>query len=186
MRLYLVRHAEPTLAGRFIGRTNPPLSERGHQQARAVLASLEVDHVFVSPLERAQQTAAYLAAPCTTLPDLAELHFGDWEGLTWDEIQTRDPELAARKVADWFSEPAPDGESLEDLLSRARQALHHITGSGYARAAIVAHAVINGAIRSLVQGGSPASYRQQYVEIVELVPESRETRIEDGDQSGTR
>lgn len=167
MRLYLVRHAEPTLKGRFIGRTDPPLSEDGQRQA-ATLSTLVVEHVFVSPLQRAQQTAAYIPAASTTVDELAELHFGDWEGLTWDEIVARDPELAERKLADWFVKPAPNGEGLEELLNRLRGALHQIQKSPHRTAAIVAHAVVNGAIRSLLTGGDPASYRQQYVEVIEL------------------
>ena len=167
MRLYLVRHAAPTLAGRFIGRTDPPLSEAGRVQALS-LAALSVEHVFVSPLRRAQETAEFIAGARTTLDDLAELHFGDWEGLTWDEIAARDPELATRKLADWFGEPAPNGETLEELLTRVRRALQHIQDGPQEAVAIVAHAVVNSAIRSLLAGGDPASYRQQYVEIVEL------------------
>lgn len=167
MRLYLVRHAEPTLAGRFIGRTDPPLSENGLAQA-ATLSALAVEHVYVSPLQRAQQTAAFIPQPRTTLEDLAELHFGDWEGLTWAEIAARDPELAERKLANWFGEPAPHGETLDELMNRLGRALHHIQGSEYARVAIVAHAVVNGALRSMLTGGDPASYRQQYVEVVEI------------------
>lgn len=167
MRLYLVRHAEPTLAGRFIGRTDPPLSEAGRAQAQT-LAALKVDHVFVSPLRRAQETAAFVDAHSTTLEDLAELHFGDWEGLNWDEIVSRDPAIAERKMLNWFCEPAPNGECLEDLLNRAGRALHLIKESAHEKVAVVAHAVMNGAIRSLLAGGDPASYRQQYVEIIEI------------------
>ncbi len=167
MRLYLVRHTEPTLAGRFIGRTDPPLSESGRVQA-AALQALEVEHVFVSPLRRAQETAAFIESPRTTLDELAELHFGDWEGLTWAEIAARDPELAERKLAAWFSEPAPNGETVEELMNRLRQVLHQIQGTSYSKVAIVAHAVVNGALRSLLTGGDPAGYRQQYGEIVEL------------------
>ena len=167
MRLYLVRHAEPTLAGRFIGRTDPPLSDNGLLQA-ATLSSLAVDHVYVSPLRRAQQTAAFIGTASTTLDDLAELHFGDWEGLTWAEIAARDPDLAVRKLANWFAEPAPNGETLDELMNRLRGVLHLIQSGPHARVAVVAHAVVNGAIRSLLAGGDPAAYRQQYVEIVEL------------------
>ena len=56
-----------------------------------------------------------IAGTRTTLDDLAELHFGDCEGLTWGEIAARDPELAERKLADWFAEPAPNGETLEEI-----------------------------------------------------------------------
>jgi broad specificity phosphatase PhoE len=90
------------------------------------------------------------------------------KGLTWDEITARDPAIAERKMMNWFSEPAPNGECLEDLLNRAGRALHLIQESSHASVAIVAHAVMNGAIRGLLTGGDPASYRQQYVEIVEL------------------
>ena len=103
---------------------------RARVQAQT-LAGLLVEHVFVSPLQRAQQTATHIAGERTTLDDLAELYFGEWEGLTWEEIEARDPELAARKIADWFCEPAPGGETLDELLGRARRALARVKGSGF-------------------------------------------------------
>ena len=135
MRIYLVRHAEPTLAGRFIGRTDPPLSEAGLVQAQT-LSSLAVDHVYVSPLRRAQQTAAFIGTDSTILEDLAELHFGDWEGLTWAEIAARDPDLAERKLANWFAEPAPNGETVDELMNRLRGVLHLIRAGPHARVAV--------------------------------------------------
>ena len=71
-------------------------------------------------------------------------------------------------MADWFAEPAPNGETLEELLTRVNRALQHIQNGTHEAVAIVAHAVVNGAIRAVLTGGDPASYRQQYLEIVEL------------------
>ncbi len=70
MLLYLVRHAKPEMAGTFIGTTDPPLSDEGRLHAQETLATLVVSHVFTSPLRRAQETAAFIKAPSTVVPDL--------------------------------------------------------------------------------------------------------------------
>lgn len=167
MRLLLLRHAEPTLAGRFIGTLDPPLSERGQAEAATRLGGLQVDHVYSSPRRRAFETASFIPAPCTVLDGLGEIGFGDWEGLTWREIEARDPQLAVAKMADWLSVPTPNGESFDELLARVARALEQIRAQPFSRVAIVGHVVSNAAIHHLLTGEKPLSFRQAYLDIHE-------------------
>lgn len=167
MRLLLLRHAEPTLAGRFIGTLDPPLSERGRMEAAAKLAEVRVDHVLSSPRRRARETAAFIDAPLTIVEDLAEIGFGDWEGLTWAEIEARDPEIAAAKLADWLSAPTPNGESFDALLERVARGLDLLRARPHERIAVVGHVVTNAALHHLLTGDKPLGFRQAYLDIRE-------------------
>src|SRR6516162_221368 len=102
--LYLIRHGAteanlarpPRLQGR---RHNPPLARLGVRQAEATrdfLAAHPIRHCYCSPLLRAFQTAAIVAAPHGISPvpldNLAECDVGRWEGLDWQTIRYLDAE----------------------------------------------------------------------------------------------
>src|SRR3954447_16380113 len=142
--IHLIRHEEPELRGRFIGRTDPPLTAAGQQSAVAKLAGLEFAAIYVSPLRRARQTAQAIggAVVPVVLPDLAEIDFGEWEGMNWQEIQARWPDAACRKVEDWLGVTTPGGESWIDFTARVYRALDVVL-AGPMPAAIVAHMVVN-------------------------------------------
>ena len=94
-RLLLIRHGESewNAVGRWQGQADPPLSERGLQQAEAAARMLGTfESVTASPLRRAADTAVIIAAelgvgPVPTDPDLMERDAGPWQGLTRDEIE---------------------------------------------------------------------------------------------------
>ncbi len=96
-RLILVRHGQTdyNFSGRIQGASDIALNETGLAQARAVGQSLSADEsvvaVYSSPLGRAKSTAEAVAAPhgLEVMSDarLRERGFGDWEGLTRDEIE---------------------------------------------------------------------------------------------------
>jgi len=95
----LIRHgeSEANLMGRWHGRTDGPLSERGRSQAEALGARHPaVSRVYTSPLRRARATAEAFAAhhhlPVGIRDDLIEIDFGAWEDLTFTEISQRHPE----------------------------------------------------------------------------------------------
>jgi broad specificity phosphatase PhoE len=136
--LYYVRHGETdwNLAGRLQGRRDPSLNAHGRRQAtrcgeilRALFARNGLDAAALdyvaSPLGRARETMegmreALGLAPLTygIDPRLAEMAFGDWEGLTLAEVAMRDPEaLAARERDKWAFVP-PNGESYQQLSVR--------------------------------------------------------------------
>jgi broad specificity phosphatase PhoE len=133
--LYLLRHGAteanlvhpPRLQGR---RSDPPLAAVGVRQAEAArdrLAGVRLDGCWSSPLLRAAQTAAIVAAPHALTPQpleaLIECDLGAWEGRTWEEIRQSDPAEYARFQADPAGCPHPGGESLEQVHRRAATAL---------------------------------------------------------------
>jgi broad specificity phosphatase PhoE len=142
--LFLVRHAEPAITGVLLGSLDPPLSEAGRKRAATLLNGVVLAVVYSSPLRRALETAQSIArgAPVIILDDLREISHGDWDGLTWSEIEARDPALAARKLADWRGVTAPHGEPWSEFADRVTRAFEQIC-KGPRPAAIVAHAAVN-------------------------------------------
>jgi alpha-ribazole phosphatase len=123
--LLFIRHARTDLAGTFCGHSDPPLNTTGQQQVADLIARLTAEHfdaIFCSDLRRAVDTAEPLAqafaAPLTQKQGLREIHFGDWEGLTWAEIEQRDAEYARRWSETFPALTAPGGESFADFESR--------------------------------------------------------------------
>ena len=97
-RAILVRHGETawTLTGQHTGRTDIPLTEAGRAAARdlaPLAAKTKLALVLTSPLGRARETCelAGLAGQAHVDPDLLEWHYGDYEGLTLEQIHTRAP-----------------------------------------------------------------------------------------------
>ncbi len=171
-RLFLIRHAEPAVAGVILGAADVPLSVRGHWQARAMAAGFEglsrVQAVYASPLRRSLQTAAYLLEPwhpLAVLDDLREISYGPWDGLTWEEIAARDPELAQRKVEDWLGVDVPGGERWSEFQARVAAALARIL-AGPLPAAVVSHQGVNAHLAHLLGGEVETGFLQDYCEIL--------------------
>jgi broad specificity phosphatase PhoE len=133
--LYLIRHgataanlaAPPLLQGR---RHDPPLAQLGVRQAEATrdfLAVRPIQHCYCSPLLRAVQTAAIVAAPHGVAPQpleaLTECDVGDWEGLDWGTVRARHPDECRRHHADPAAFGYPGGESFRAVHDRAAPAL---------------------------------------------------------------
>ena len=165
--LYLIRHAEPVLRGVFLGSTDPGLSDRGRADAERKLGAMEVACVYSSPLNRACETAQVI--PCGTPPvlldGLREMSFGEWEGLTWAEIETHYPEVAERKVHAWIAVTPPGGEAWPDFSQRVARALETVRHGPFP-AAVVAHMVVNSAIAQMLNGADPLTFQQQYCEVI--------------------
>jgi broad specificity phosphatase PhoE len=132
MRLTLIRHGmtEWNALGRFQGHSDIPLSPLGEAQSLALAGYAAtfppIDLLVSSPLQRARQTAA-LAFACEPLridARLSELHFGDFEGLTRDEIED-DPRWH-RWLEDPYLTPAPGGEAYRQLRERIAEWLSEI------------------------------------------------------------
>lgn len=167
-RLFLVRHGETdwNVAGRLQGRRDVPLNSLGRAQAARVgrvLGQLAGDvsqlHYVSSPLSRALETMRILrtaldlpSADFTHDPQLAELSFGQWEGLTWPEIRRRDAAAVKARELDPWSFTPPEGESYAGLSHRAGSAIDRIKGD----AVVVTH---GGVIRALLhaRAGMPSA-----------------------------
>jgi alpha-ribazole phosphatase/probable phosphoglycerate mutase len=146
--LLFIRHAETDMAGTFCGHSNPPVNARGHQQIHVLLKALHaepIDAVYSSDLHRAVITAVALtkafACPSSTTSALREIDFGEWEGLTWPEIETKD----AAYARDWSNAypdlPAPGGEFFDAFQARVLTEVQHLlTLTGEGCLAVVTHA----------------------------------------------
>ena len=136
--LYYVRHGETdwNRAGRLQGQRDTLLNARGREQAaacgeilRGIFEESGIDPAALdyisSPLIRARETMEGMRAPLglppaayRIEPRLAEMSFGDWEGLTLAEVSVRDPDaLAARERDKWAFVP-PNGESYQQFAVR--------------------------------------------------------------------
>lgn len=136
-RLLLVRHGESiwNADGRWQGQADPPLSERGIEQAaNAARAIGSIDAIVASDLERAAHTGAIIAnhlgiEPVVTEPRLRERDAGPLSGLTRDDIYEAFPGLLADDPSGF--RPGPDGrpvwpagwESDAELWERVEVAL---------------------------------------------------------------
>ena len=126
--LLLIRHAETDMAGRFCGHCDPELNERGRRQLARLVSALSghaIRRVYTSDLRRARQTAEAVAkhfgAELQVRPGLREFHFGLWEGLSWSEIEVRDPPLARKWLKEYPNSTAPGGESFRNFEMRVRK-----------------------------------------------------------------
>ncbi|MEM6648472.1 MAG: histidine phosphatase family protein [Bacteroidota bacterium] len=156
--LWLVRHA-PTAAppGQIVGHLDVALSAEGttaaDQFAKALADAWSGDppRLITSDLVRARATAAPLAARwgCTPQEDdrLREVHFGRWEGQTWDAVEQSDRAALAAWMSDWVDTPPPGGESFRTLLTRVDAWLADFVARPVRPTLVVAHA---GALRALI------------------------------------
>ncbi len=128
-RFLVVRHGESTYGahGRFTGREDVPLTDRGRRQAAAVarrVASLGPAVVLTSPLGRCRETADAIAgvAPVPVMTDdrLVDEALGDWAGLRVSEIESGWPEAFAAWRRDPAAVPPGGGESFTQVRDRVR------------------------------------------------------------------
>lgn len=98
--LYLVRHGKPQYPDEHsycVGQTDFSLSMLGHLQAVLLNEELsdKISGVYCSPLLRAVETAGHMAPelPHIIVSDLSERNLGEWDGLSFDEIRQRWPDI---------------------------------------------------------------------------------------------
>lgn len=134
-KIIFVRHGQTewNVLGRYQGQTDIALSPLGIEQAEKLAAHFPVDKVeavYSSDLVRAMTTACCVAdrfgLTVEARPELRELNFGDWEGLTYDEIVAKWPDA----LNNFFQHPdvleIPHGESFPKLRERALDAVEKI------------------------------------------------------------
>ena len=117
--IWLVRHGQTewSRTGRHTGATDLPLTEEGRRAARLlglVLAAERFAAVLTSPLRRARETCdlAGLGDRAGIEPDLVEWNYGEYEGMTHEEIEMRAPGWIL------FEHGCPGGESPEQIRVR--------------------------------------------------------------------
>jgi broad specificity phosphatase PhoE len=143
--LILVRHGQTAVnaEGRLQGRIDAPLTDLGRRQAAAsgsVLDPTKVRRVVVSPLRRAQETAAAFGLPTSVPVEVderwVELDYGEWDGQPLRSMPTADWDTWRRDA----SFAPPGGESLVALEARVRAACEDLRGeAGDGDVVVVSH-----------------------------------------------
>jgi broad specificity phosphatase PhoE len=127
MSVFLVRHGETawSLNGRHTGTTDIPLTENGRRLAerlRPALAKEKFARVLVSPMQRARETCdlAGLGSMAVIDPDLGEWNYGEYEGLTPQQIQQNAPGWLL------FRDGCPGGETPAQICARVDRVIANV------------------------------------------------------------
>lgn len=132
-QIILTRHGQTewNRNERFRGRADIPLNETGYAQAEATRRTIQSRWqpaaIYTSPMSRSVKTAEIIAAPfgLAIQPSdmLNDIHYGEWQGLTADEVRMR----WSAALDTWYRTPhlarIPGGETLQDVLTRTTRML---------------------------------------------------------------
>lgn len=176
----LVRHGQTTMTVSRgysgSGEPGPPLDETGLRQARDAADLVDrvgrdlwgdipyPSEIIVSPMVRTQQTGAIIAEklglPVRTDATFQEANFGEWQGLTAEQIEERWP----GQLEPWHTKAdlrPPGGESIEDVGRRLQGGLDRLLAEGVDRTVVVvSHAVSIRAALGVTMGAQPSSWSQ--------------------------
>ncbi len=158
-RVLLLRHgaAEGSKEGFFYGSTDAPLLAEGEAQVREAAERVKgwlmesETALYASSLARSVRTAEILSEAMgldlkpVIVPDISELHLGDWEGETHASLSNQEPERLAEHYRNFVnSKPPGGGESVAELAGRVLPAFRDICAREKEKNVIVcAHAAVN-------------------------------------------
>lgn len=177
-KLLLARHGATELnsARIFVGQRDAELSALGQSQVKKLsgrLAAEKIDVIYSSDLRRAMVTAETIASKhkleITTCPELREVDYGKFEGLTFEQITQLYPELAGLCLNWDLQLKFPDGESVEELKQRVNKFLGRLKHHDQEQTVlIVAH---GGPLRLIIcslLGIDPRHWRQMHLDLASL------------------
>lgn len=127
-KLYLIRHAhtKDNELKKYSGYSDTKLSETGKEQSKQLCKFLkknvDVDKIYVSGLRRTADTISEYAKDkqieIEKLEALNEMNFGDFDGLTLEEIESRYPQEYAEFMKGKAMFRFPNGENIEGCYNR--------------------------------------------------------------------
>lgn len=146
--LLFIRHPETDMAGTFCGQADPPVNAAGYRQVGTLIENLRIEPItaiVTSDLQRAFTAARIMgesfAVPYRARRDLREIGFGDWEGLTWNQIEALDLAFAQRWLDQFPHLAPPRGESFHAFEARVVTEIRYlIEESKNGLIAVVTHA----------------------------------------------
>jgi probable phosphoglycerate mutase len=178
LTVLLTRHGltDRSVPEQYLGqRIEAHLTDEGREAARALgerIAQVPLARVLSSPLERAAETARLIRpdADVEMDPRLAEIDYGDWEGVTVAEIQRRWPDARAMWEADPAGFAVPDGENGQDVARRVRSVLEELIewDAGLdprdedRRVLIVGHSTVDRVLLATCLGVPLRDYRRRF------------------------
>jgi probable phosphoglycerate mutase len=166
--VFLARHGETewTVTRRHTGRTDVPLTDAGELQAvelGQLLTGVEPDRVLSSPMTRALETArlAGFEGRVEQYDALREYDYGQYEGLTSEEIRDKRPGW------DLFRDGCPDGEMPEQVAARVEPLLDEIVEAGQ-RVVVFGHGHCLRILAATYLGLAPATARHLFLDTASL------------------
>ncbi|WP_019627060.1 histidine phosphatase family protein [Thioalkalivibrio sp. ALJT] len=156
-RIGLLRHGETTGSGFRGSGCDDPLTVAGEQAMRAAFAdSGPWDRIVTSPLQRCRRPAERFAQvaglPLQSEPRFRELHFGDWEGRTAEQIMQQDADALGRFWQDPFGCPPPNGEDLARFRDRVLEGWARRVVTPGDRVLVVTHGGVIRLLRAHLEG----------------------------------
>lgn len=156
MRFYFVRHGETDWNKHrmFQGHTDIPLNENGKKQvqwAAQYLSDKKIEAVYTSDLARAHETAQIIAGAHGLKPikddRLREVNFGEWEGLSFNEISAKHKEALDAWLDDIIGTQLPGGGKIEDVLRNLVSFINDMISINYQELVVATH---GGVIKTLI------------------------------------
>lgn len=151
-RLILIRHSltDWNLERRYCSFSDIDIDAKGKKQAQELYKRLKkekINKVYSSDKKRTVQTAKIIFKHrrIEKIPDLREMHFGIFEGLTYAQIMKSHPVIYKRWLKDPFSITIPRGENLHCFKKRVVNAFRKIISLNHNKTvAVVCHAGVIG------------------------------------------
>ena len=162
LKIILIRHGKTSWNGnwKIQGHSNVELSPEGIAEAELLAANFPlptVDAIYSSDLNRAKSTAEILAKrfnlPVFTMPEIREVHFGDWEGKTLAEMQLIDPVNCENFFRNPEALQIKNAEKFSQVQQRAMNGIKKIIAAhSTGNIVVVAHGAINRTILCSILG----------------------------------
>lgn len=167
--LLLVRHgfSEGNKTNTFTGHLDVPLCDVGIKQAELVsdyiLKNYKVDAVYSSPLSRAINTvkkvADTLSIPLHVDEGIKEIYGGEWEGVSYKQIEEQDPVFYRKWSDNKGTVHCPNGESMEEAGLRALKSIRKICEENDEKIIVISsHGGVLRALRCFLSGLSIESF----------------------------
>lgn len=174
-RIYLIRHGETANAGQvcFNGHFDVDVSSAGREQFRSISKSLKklpIKTVYSSDLQRTRICAEIVSEPHglkpIAFPELRELSFGEWEGMSVSEVNEKHPNQLNERLKNIETFSVEGGETFLQLQQRVIPKFKDIVaGHPDETIVIVAHGGVNRIILGHVLGipmGNIFRIQQEY------------------------
>ena len=160
MKLYITRHGKTTWneEGRLQGFMNSALTPDGVKKAIELsyrIKNFDITAIVTSDLKRAKDTSYYVRAgnefPIFYFSELREMSFGDWEGMTIEQVKEKDKEMFEMFEKDPLNYDNKTGETFKQLIDRVQIALDKIKKLNYENTLIITHGITVKALQTILE-----------------------------------
>lgn len=150
-KIYLMRHGDTGLKGRYVGSSDVTLSPLGFKQTKDLCAYLDTvsfDAILCSPMLRCRQSIEALQREDVSYHDfLKEIDFGEWEKKSFDEIVLEYKTLVDKWAKQDENFVFPGGEAMSSFYARIARCAQHLRNIEENAILVVCH---GGVIRHLI------------------------------------